>query len=267
MPIVDFYTCLQSDRDFFGSVLAPNIFCAGKRGGRSVCNGDSGGGLVIEDAGRFTLRGIVSFSPVRRNDDNSYCDPNAYVGFTDVAHHLNWIEEKLKYEHVEFKDVNCGSRSGNWPFHAAVFEYKEMSSKFKCGATLIGRQFVVTAASCVGNNQKESDILVHLGKTFVNRFTESAREFEVSEIIRNGKLVLLKLATEVGFDSFIQPACIDGADQEDTTRVSKVSVGSTLEDPAKFLVTKMDIKRVEGAFIGTKSNRKLKINNPFPSFF
>lgn len=33
MPVVDFLTCLDSDRDFFGQLLSPTNFCAGRRNG------------------------------------------------------------------------------------------------------------------------------------------------------------------------------------------------------------------------------------------
>lgn len=36
MPVVDFHTCLESNRDFFGAVLSQFNFCAGYRNGKSL---------------------------------------------------------------------------------------------------------------------------------------------------------------------------------------------------------------------------------------
>lgn len=40
MPIVSLTTCLNSNREFFGTFLSDKNFCAGFRNGTSVCNGD-----------------------------------------------------------------------------------------------------------------------------------------------------------------------------------------------------------------------------------
>lgn len=61
--------------------------------GTSVCNGDSGGSMTFEKDGIYSIRGIVSFTKVRRN--SNLCDPNEYVLFTDVAQYLTWIEEHV----------------------------------------------------------------------------------------------------------------------------------------------------------------------------
>lgn len=40
MPVVSLTTCLNSNREFFGTFLSDKNFCAGFRNGTSVCNGD-----------------------------------------------------------------------------------------------------------------------------------------------------------------------------------------------------------------------------------
>lgn len=40
MPIIDSLTCLNSNRDFFGSVLSNFNYCAAYKNGTSVCNGE-----------------------------------------------------------------------------------------------------------------------------------------------------------------------------------------------------------------------------------
>lgn len=89
MPVVSFTECLQSNRDFFGLFLSDKNYCAGYRNGTSVCNGDSGGGMVFEENGVWRLRGIVSLSVKRADKD--LCSTSQYVVFTDVAQYLDWI--------------------------------------------------------------------------------------------------------------------------------------------------------------------------------
>lgn len=92
MPVVPFAECLQSNREFFGAFLSKNNFCAGYRNGTSVCNGDSGGGMIFEENGVWHLRGVVSLSMKRDNKD--LCNTQNYVIFTDVAQYLDWIESE-----------------------------------------------------------------------------------------------------------------------------------------------------------------------------
>lgn len=67
--------------------------------GTTVCNGDSGGGMVFLESNSkqqaaWYLRGIVS---VGKSDFfGQYCDTSSFVVFTDVVQHLPWINAILK---------------------------------------------------------------------------------------------------------------------------------------------------------------------------
>ncbi|XP_069683971.1 serine protease gd-like [Periplaneta americana] len=95
MPVVNTTTCIWSNPTFFSQFATRTSFCAGFRNGSSVCNGDSGGGMLFPQAQRdgtvvWQLRGIVSNS--RPNDnDNKVCDTNNYIVFQDIAPYLDWI--------------------------------------------------------------------------------------------------------------------------------------------------------------------------------
>lgn len=95
MPVVSKETCIYSFPEFYSKFTTQKTYCAGFRNGTSVCNGDSGGGMVFMKQGGsryspvFQLRGLVSISVALQNE--SKCDATHYVVFTDVAQYLDWI--------------------------------------------------------------------------------------------------------------------------------------------------------------------------------
>ncbi|EZA54024.1 hypothetical protein DMN91_000272 [Ooceraea biroi] len=91
-PIVSQEECLWSDQRFV-SFTSNRTLCAGLRDGSGPCNGDSGSGLVLYEAGRYQLRGIVSRSLFDSNQMT--CDLTQYVVFVDVAKYLSWIQQQI----------------------------------------------------------------------------------------------------------------------------------------------------------------------------
>lgn len=101
MPVVSSDTCIFSNRNFFSQFIFDKNYCAGFRNGTSVCNGDSGGGMVFPKAGTsgadtvWQLRGIVSVSVALQGEGT--CDPSHFMVFTDASKHLSWIKQKINY--------------------------------------------------------------------------------------------------------------------------------------------------------------------------
>ncbi|XP_053679306.1 serine protease gd-like [Anopheles nili] len=93
MPVVAHETCIWSNRDFFSKVTSDTSFCAGFKNGTSVCNGDSGGGMVFKHNNLWYLRGIVSVSAALQ--DRFRCDARHYVVFTDAAKFTPWIKNLM----------------------------------------------------------------------------------------------------------------------------------------------------------------------------
>uniref|UniRef100_A0A182PZT8 Peptidase S1 domain-containing protein n=1 Tax=Anopheles farauti TaxID=69004 RepID=A0A182PZT8_9DIPT len=93
MPVVAHETCIWSNRDFFSKVTSDTSFCAGFKNGTSVCNGDSGGGMVFKHNNLWYLRGIVSVSAALQ--DRFRCDVRHYVVFTDAAKFTTWIKSLM----------------------------------------------------------------------------------------------------------------------------------------------------------------------------
>lgn len=89
MPVVTHETCIWSNRDFFSKVTSDKSFCAGFRNGTTICNGDSGGGMVFKKNNKWYLRGVVSVSIALQN--SLRCDPESFAVFIDAAKYLNWI--------------------------------------------------------------------------------------------------------------------------------------------------------------------------------
>jgi secreted trypsin-like serine protease len=100
LPIVPYEKCFQTGNDatFWNRLIPGENFCAGYKNGTSTCQGDSGGGIAFQFNGRWFLRGIVSFGPVRKGTE--FCDPNNYSIFLDVAHYLEWIEKSIEQTKV-----------------------------------------------------------------------------------------------------------------------------------------------------------------------
>ncbi|XP_060878178.1 serine proteinase stubble-like isoform X2 [Metopolophium dirhodum] len=94
MPVVSQQTCLWSYPQFYSEFTSDKTFCAGFRNGTSVCNGDSGGGMVFVRNHRWYLRGIVSLTVAK--DGLRVCDTRHYVVFTDVAKYTDFITKNLQ---------------------------------------------------------------------------------------------------------------------------------------------------------------------------
>ncbi|XP_050353335.1 serine protease gd-like isoform X2 [Nymphalis io] len=99
MPVVDTETCIRSYSEFFAKFTSQYSFCAGYRDGStnegtSVCNGDSGGGMVFYMGDSWYLRGLVSLSVARQNEYR--CDPTHFVVFTDLSKILPWIKQNIE---------------------------------------------------------------------------------------------------------------------------------------------------------------------------
>ncbi|GBP38295.1 Limulus clotting factor C [Eumeta japonica] len=87
-------TCLLSDT-VYQKLLNEFNFCAGNgpNSNANPCNGDSGGGLVIEyDFGgskHWVIQGITSVAKSRPSTNQ--CDPTQYVVYTAVTPYYQWI--------------------------------------------------------------------------------------------------------------------------------------------------------------------------------
>uniref|UniRef100_A0A182T8I2 Peptidase S1 domain-containing protein n=1 Tax=Anopheles maculatus TaxID=74869 RepID=A0A182T8I2_9DIPT len=180
--VVDTLTCIANDRAAFGTQLTPEMFCGGGQEGVSACNGDSGGGLFLENEGKWFVRGIVSFIPTHKK--TGLCDTSKYTAFTDVAKYMGWIEQYINPNVLVFDtddyDVDyeeklplvdlstCGVSSTTFladklrsttPWLGNVVVYPTFYSR--CAVTLISQWYAVGPARCFENSG--SELRIRLG--------------------------------------------------------------------------------------------------------
>ncbi|XP_040154055.1 prostasin-like [Anopheles arabiensis] len=196
VPVIDRWTCLESNRDTLSSQLASTMLCAGARDGVGPCNGDSGGGMFFTAGSVWYIRGVVSFAP--NLDSTGKCDPKQYAIYTDVAKYLDWITNEL--DNVTQSDTSesmanstnflegqtqltvnregCGLEppvyraltsahvfAAPWVTKIEYVGEERASRGNECQAYLITEWHLLTLASCVADvDQNEQEIYVRLGK-------------------------------------------------------------------------------------------------------
>lgn len=92
VPIVSSDTCKNSNQQF-QQFTSNKTLCAGSKDERGPCKGDSGGGLYINQNGRWMLRGIVSSS--LSGTEPGSCNLGEYIIYTDVAMYSDWVQQQI----------------------------------------------------------------------------------------------------------------------------------------------------------------------------
>uniref|UniRef100_A0A2H1V6L7 SFRICE_019120 n=1 Tax=Spodoptera frugiperda TaxID=7108 RepID=A0A2H1V6L7_SPOFR len=97
LPYISKAKCLDnisSSYPTFGGYLMYDKFCAGRQNDTTICQGNSGAGLMFPEARgivtRFYLRGVVSVSPVDMTTE--LCGTSDFVTFTNVDIHGEFIK-------------------------------------------------------------------------------------------------------------------------------------------------------------------------------
>ncbi|XP_019558134.3 polyserase-2 [Aedes albopictus] len=113
---------------------------------------------------------------------------------------------------------------GQWPWHAAIYHRIDSRTSpngtYKCGATLIDQQHVLTAAHCViaqtGQSLKPHQLLIHLGKHDLYKFDGQLQIVNVSEVHiheefspNRNDVALLVLGEVVRYSEYVAPICLE----------------------------------------------------------
>lgn len=93
LQAVDFQACKKASPPTYVKFITGDKICAGHLTGRSVCQGDSGGGLVfprdISGTPTYFLHGVVSSGASKQG----VCDNTRYTLFTDIQIYIKLISD------------------------------------------------------------------------------------------------------------------------------------------------------------------------------
>ncbi|KAI4501755.1 hypothetical protein M0802_003090 [Mischocyttarus mexicanus] len=90
----------------YEQLITYDKLCAGYTNGTSVCEGDSGGGLIFENKNLWYLGGIVSTGiSVKTVAGTTACDSNSYSLYTRISSHYNWIQNIIY--NLESGEILC----------------------------------------------------------------------------------------------------------------------------------------------------------------
>ncbi len=103
IPVVDKSECLKTYEDYY---ITDNMFCAGYMGGRiDSCAGDSGGPLLCEVDGQWTIFGVTSFG--------EGCGKEGKYGiYTRVPNFVHWIDGVINFKKRQRKGGFNKKKSG-----------------------------------------------------------------------------------------------------------------------------------------------------------
>ncbi|XP_058054682.1 CLIP domain-containing serine protease B15-like [Anopheles bellator] len=119
------------------------------------------------------------------------------------------------------------SSPGIWPWHVAIFHRESLrNTVYKCGATIINKDTVLTAYHCVVENQRPisgNRLIVRAGVFDLDVRSSTAQENRVFDIVApdgasalyfTDDIALLRMQTQFVFNDYVQPACIRSIDQD-----------------------------------------------------
>ncbi|XP_065091643.1 transmembrane protease serine 9-like [Ochlerotatus camptorhynchus] len=134
--------------------------------------------------------------------------------------------------------INHGYKAlaGAWPWHGAMFHRYRRSTSYACGVTILTEQFVITAAHCtIDDNEKQripaDRVFIKVGVTNLDAPDRHVQQHNIDTIIRHegynegtfeDDIALMKLYTDIEYNSYVQPICLWQGDTNLSKIVSQV---------------------------------------------
>ncbi|KAG4065746.1 hypothetical protein HA402_012424 [Bradysia odoriphaga] len=235
IPVVSFFTCLVSNRGFYGNFLSETNFCAGHRNG--LYKNGTGEKPNLKDHHLTFLKFSTESVPV-----SEYAKYENEVDDGD-----NTIIHGVGSSNREVHDISsCGQRlpgltplmtnsnpTHHWPWHTAIYRNKDNQPfpVYQCGGTVISSNSVLTAAHCVsrfGEPMQSNQIQVSLGRLNLDVHESSGQNFTVAEVIihpdfeftdLNNDIAILRLSTHATYNNYVQPICMWPSNKKDLSEI------------------------------------------------
>lgn len=111
--------CKLSNVLFLNEVVKEENFCAGTGvAGAGPCFGDSGAGFMVQESGKWYVRGILS--EALKDIATNSCDTTNYAIFVDIFRYSPWITKKIGPKKVDSTEKNplplCDTNNYNFEF-------------------------------------------------------------------------------------------------------------------------------------------------------
>ncbi|CAG7823759.1 unnamed protein product [Allacma fusca] len=239
LPIIQRARCKAVLADY---TITDNHLCAGGRGGKDTCEGDSGGPMYLIEGEKQTQVGIVSWG--------LGCAEVGLPGvYTRVSSYLDWISEKMvqgkaiKGIRTNYSRGRGGAKAAPQSVKASPYEFPsivliKMNDKHVCSGTIVDKEWVLSAAQCF-QSKNPSDYTVIAADFNKDQGEGSERALGVQTIqfhsgynneTMENDIALLKLSTALHFGSRkIQPAVIPDGDYKPSGKVTSVGWGKISE--------------------------------------
>ena len=151
-----------------GSGLPAGVCCTPKfvdcpHGSSCADYGHCVGTAMKHDGGFFDFDPLDNWAECSLGEINGICCKSSLLAAAECGHRNYQIDQKIQADHAHNE-----AAFGEFPWQAIIFF---ANYTFKCGASIIDNQHILTAAHCV-RGLHASDIRIRLGEWKVNGFDE-----------------------------------------------------------------------------------------------
>ncbi|XP_071443119.1 serine protease gd-like [Hetaerina americana] len=126
---------------------------------------------------------------------------------------------RVEVEQTPLASYEQRTAEGQWPWHAAIYQFREEDRYYICGGTLIGKRTVLTAARCLSDGRPvdHESLVVYVGMYGLHRWDGHVQYKEVKEVnihpdynstTLEGNLAVLTLSSPVDQTAYVMPVCL-----------------------------------------------------------